>query len=149
MIYQFMQLANNNAAWNSKLGAAFGLQSISKVAKLKMEPYLGKIVPRLFRYKYDPTPKIQNSMVSIWDSVVVDSKTTVEMYYWEILYDVSTNLTSSEWRTRIACALAVRDLIKRANGLKLRSDERTKNGNSVADKMDTGSAYLFAIPFTL
>ncbi|XP_058466922.1 proteasome-associated protein ECM29 homolog [Malaya genurostris] len=126
MIYQFMQLANHNATWNSKLGAAFGLQSISKSAKLKMEPYLGKIVPRLFRYKYDPTPKIQNSMISIWDSVVSDSKATVEAYYWEILEDVSKNLTSPEWRTRIACCLAVRDLIKRNAGLKLRCDEMTK-----------------------
>uniref|UniRef100_A0A182JSK2 Proteasome-associated protein ECM29 homolog n=1 Tax=Anopheles christyi TaxID=43041 RepID=A0A182JSK2_9DIPT len=122
MIYQFMQIANHNATWNSKLGAAFGLQSISKSAKLKMEPYLGKIVPRLFRYKYDPTPKIQNSMISIWDSVVTDSKSTVELYYWDILEDVTKNLTSYEWRTRIACCLAVRDLIKRAAGLKLRSD---------------------------
>ncbi|XP_055592523.1 proteasome-associated protein ECM29 homolog isoform X3 [Uranotaenia lowii] len=129
MIYQFMQLANHNATWNSKLGAAFGLQSISKSAKLKMEPYLGKIVPRLFRYKYDPTPKIQNSMISIWDSVVSDSKATVELYYWDILDDVSKNLTSSEWRTRIACCLAVRDLIKRTSGLKLRSDELRKDGS--------------------
>lgn len=52
LIYQFMQLANHNAVWNSKLGAAFGLQSISKTAKVKMEPYLKKIVPRLYRYKY-------------------------------------------------------------------------------------------------
>ncbi|XP_055629040.1 proteasome-associated protein ECM29 homolog [Toxorhynchites rutilus septentrionalis] len=130
MIYQFMQLANHNATWNSKLGAAFGLQSISKTAKLKMEPYLGKIVPRLFRYKYDPTPKIQNSMISIWDSVVSDSKSTVEAYYWEILEDVSKNMTSAEWRTRIACCLAVRDLIKRSTGLKLRSDERNKKSGA-------------------
>ncbi|XP_050090264.1 proteasome-associated protein ECM29 homolog [Anopheles aquasalis] len=122
VLYEFLQIANHNATWNSKLGAAFGLQPISKSAKL--EPYLGKIVPRLFRYKYDPTPKIQNSMISIWDSVVADSKATVELYYWEILEDVTTNLTAYEWRTRIACCLAVRDLIKRSAGLKLRSDTR-------------------------
>lgn len=51
IIYSFMQLANNNASWNSRLGAAFGLQSISNVAKVKMQPYLSKIVPRLFRCK--------------------------------------------------------------------------------------------------
>lgn len=125
MIYQFMQLANHNATWNSKLGAAFGIKSISKVAKVKMQPYLGKIVPRLFRYRYDPTPKIQNSMNSIWDAVVIDSKTTIELYYWGILEDVCTNLTAHEWRTRIACCLAVRDLIKRPQGLKLRCDSRS------------------------
>lgn len=128
MIYQFMQLANHNASFNSKLGAAFGIKSISKVAKVHMQAYLGKIVPRLFRYKYDPTPKIQNSMISIWESVVVDSKATIEQYYWEILDDVLTNLTASDWRTRMSCCLGVRDLIKRPQGLKLRSDDRKGNG---------------------
>lgn len=124
MIYQFMQLANNNAVWNSKLGAAFGLKSISKAAKDQMKPHLEKIVPRLYRYKYDPTPKIQNSMISIWDSIVSDSKETVETYYWAIFDELVTNLTDVEWRIRIACCLAVRDLIKRANGLRLRYHDR-------------------------
>lgn len=126
MIYQFMQLANHNAAWNSKLGAAFGLKSISKAAKEQMKPYLGKIVPRLYRYKYDPTPKIQNSMISIWDSIVSDSKETVEKYYWEIFDELTNNLTHVEWRVRIACCLAVRDLIKRNTGLRLKNEDRCK-----------------------
>ncbi|XP_053690406.1 proteasome-associated protein ECM29 homolog [Sabethes cyaneus] len=146
MIYQFMQLANHNATWNSKLGAAFGLQSISKSAKLKMEPYLGKIVPRLFRYKYDPTPKIQNSMISIWDSVVSDSKATVELYYWDILEDVSRNLTSPEWRTRIACCLAVRDLIKRHAGLKLRSEELPAKKTADAESVEPMEVDEKAVP---
>lgn len=108
-----MQLANHNAAWTSKLGAAFGLKSISADSKAKMQPYLGKIIPRLYRYKYDPTPKIQNSMISIWDSVVSDPKEAVEKYYWEILKEILDNLTFTEWRVRIACCLAVRDLMKR------------------------------------
>lgn len=139
MIYQFMQLANHNAAWNSKLGAAFGLKSISSAAKAEMQPYLGKIVPRLYRYKYDPQAKIQNSMCSIWDSIVSDSKETVEKHYWAILDELITNLTNTEWRVRIACCLAVRDLVKRANGLKLRFDENllTRAGSSSDhDKMD-------------
>lgn len=134
ILYQFMQLANNNANWNSRLGAAFGLQSLSGLANVKMQPYLSKIVPRLFRYKYDPTPKIQNSMISIWDSVVKDNKETMEMYYWEILEDVITNLTHPEWRTRIACCLAVKDLIKGPSGLRLRSQEPSKS--TEANKMD-------------
>ncbi|CRK95076.1 CLUMA_CG008554, isoform A [Clunio marinus] len=133
IIYSFMQLANNNASWNSRLGAAFGLKSISGIAKTKMQPYLSKIVPRLFRYKYDPTPKIQNSMISIWDSVVIDNKETIELYYWEILEDITTNLTHSEWRTRIACCLAIRDLIKRSSGLRLRSREPSQ---STDEKME-------------
>ncbi|ALC41834.1 CG8858 [Drosophila busckii] len=123
MIYQFMQLANHNATWTSKLGAAFGLKTLSAESRLKMQPYLGKIIPRLYRYKYDPTPKIQNSMISIWDTIVTDSKEVTEQYYWEILRELLDNLTCTEWRVRIACCLAVRDLLKRPNGLRLRSEE--------------------------
>lgn len=126
MIYQFMQLANHNAAWNSKLGAAFGLKSLSNESKAKMQPFLGKIVPRLYRYKYDPTPKIQNSMMSIWDAIVFDSKEIVERYYWNIMREILDNLTFNEWRVRIACCLAARDLLKRPNGLRLRSEERNR-----------------------
>ncbi|KAI9579486.1 proteasome-associated protein ECM29 homolog [Glossina fuscipes] len=132
MVYQFMQLANHNAAWTSKLGAAFGLKSLSDESKAKLKPYLGKIVPRLYRYKYDPTPKIQNSMISIWDSIVTDPKDVIEQYYWQILREILDNLTFNEWRVRIACCLAVRDLLKRPNGLRLRSEEK----NVKQDAMD-------------
>ncbi|KAH8320498.1 hypothetical protein KR067_004311, partial [Drosophila pandora] len=135
MIYQFMQLANHNATWTSKLGAAFGLKTLSAESRQKMQPYLGKIIPRLYRYKYDPTPKIQNSMISIWDTIVSDSKEVTERYYWEILRELLDNLTCKEWRVRIACCLAVRDLLKRSNGLKLRSEELVRGGKS-ADAME-------------
>lgn len=140
MIYQFMQLANSNAQWNSKLGAAFGLKSISSIAKNQMKPHLEKIVPRLFRYKYDPTPKIQNSMISVWDSIVSDSKETIEMYYWAIFDEIVTNLTNVEWRIRIACCLALRDLIKRPNGLKLRyHDSRMVSNNEASTSKNDNS----------
>ncbi|GAB0097179.1 Proteasome-associated protein ECM29 homolog [Sergentomyia squamirostris] len=126
LIYQFMQLANHNATWNSKLGAAFGLKSIAGIAKGEMQPFLGKIVPRLFRYKYDPTPKIQNSMVSIWNSVVSNPKEIVNQFYWEILQEITTNLTNNEWRTRMSCCLAARDLIKMPGYLKLREQNETE-----------------------
>lgn len=136
MIYQFMQLANHNSTWNSKLGAAFGLKSINKAANDQMKPHLEKIVPRLYRYKYDPTPRIQNSMISIWDSIVSDSKETVEMYYWAIFDELVTNVTHTEWRVRIACCLAIRDLIKSNKGLRLRYHDRQIQ----AVKMDMGDS---------
>lgn len=135
MIYQFMQLANHNATWNNKLGAAFGLRSISKAAKVNMTPHLVKIVPRLFRYRYDPTPKVQHSMASIWDSLVVNTKETVDLYYWEILADLNRNLTSNEWRTRISCCLGARDIIKL--GIRTRGGGSRREGSpSTAMEVD-------------
>lgn len=137
MIYNFMQLANNNANWNTKLGAAFSLQAIStEHTKENMLPFISKIVPKLYRYKYDPTPKIQNQMIQIWDSIIKDNNQTLDLYYWEILDDLSKNLTNTEWRTRIASTLALRDLIRRPGGLRLKSIENNKEHKD-ADKMET------------
>ena len=50
LIYKFMHLANHNAIWNSKKGAAFGFGSIAKKAGQQLAPHLPVIVPKLYRY---------------------------------------------------------------------------------------------------
>ncbi|KAJ9587578.1 hypothetical protein L9F63_018960, partial [Diploptera punctata] len=99
LIYKFMQLANHNTIWNSKKGAAFGFSTIATLAGEQLSPHLPKIVPRLYRYQFDPTPKIQISMTRIWHALVPESKKTVDLYHKEILNDLVTNLTAPEWRT--------------------------------------------------
>ncbi|PNF26280.1 hypothetical protein B7P43_G02686 [Cryptotermes secundus] len=77
LIYKFMQLANHNAIWNSKKGAAFGFSTIASSAGEQLSQHLPKIIPRLYRYQFDPTPKIQNSMTSIWHALVPETQKTV------------------------------------------------------------------------
>ena len=59
LVYKFMHLANHNATWNSKKGAAFGFSTIASKAGDQLEPHLPKIIPKLFRYCHDPTPRIR------------------------------------------------------------------------------------------
>ena len=61
LVYKFMHLANYNATWNSRRGAAFGFSSIAARAGEQLESHLPKIVPKLYRYQFDPTPNIQVS----------------------------------------------------------------------------------------
>ncbi|KAG8312450.1 hypothetical protein J6590_023058 [Homalodisca vitripennis] len=76
LIYKFMHLANHNAIWNSKKGAAFGFSTIAKAAGEQLTAHLPKILPRLYRYQFDPTPKIQQSMASIWQALVPETNKT-------------------------------------------------------------------------
>ena len=57
----FDNKANYNATWNSRRGAAFGFSSIAARAGEQLEAHLPKIVPKLYRYQFDPTPNIQVS----------------------------------------------------------------------------------------
>ena len=53
LVYRFLHLANHNALWNSKKGAAFGFASIASQAKKELEPHLKTLVPKLYRYVLD------------------------------------------------------------------------------------------------
>ena len=100
LIYKFMHLANHNAMWNSKKGAAFGFSSIAAQAGEQLAPFLSKIVPKMYRYQFDPNPKIQQAMSSIWNALVTNTKETVDKYMLEIMDDLLVNLTSNQWRVR-------------------------------------------------
>jgi len=112
LVYKFMNLANHNAIWNSRRGAAFGFGTIAAKAGEQLEPHLNKIIPKLYRYQFDPSPKIQQSMQSIWNALVSDSSKTLDKYLAEILEDLRINLTSNQWRVRESCCEALQDLLR-------------------------------------
>lgn len=60
-------------------GAAFGFSTIASQAQEQLAPYLPTLVPRLYRYKYDPSPRIQLAMSSIWSALVPESKKAVSL----------------------------------------------------------------------
>lgn len=72
-----MHLANHNAIWNSKKGAAFGFSSIAEKCGDQLKDHLPKIIPKLYRYQYDPTPNLQASMQNIWQVLVPETQKTV------------------------------------------------------------------------
>ena len=66
----------------------------------------------LCRYQFDPTPKIQQSMTAIWNSLVSEPTKTIDKYLMEIVHELQTNLTSNQWRVRESCCGALQDLVR-------------------------------------
>ncbi|XP_043916968.1 proteasome adapter and scaffold protein ECM29 [Protopterus annectens] len=111
LVYKFMNLANHHAMWNSRKGAAFGFNVIAAKAGEQLAPFLPQLVPRLYRYQFDPNSGIRMAMTSIWNAVVTD-KSSVDKYLKEIIQDLINNLTSNLWRVRESSCLAVNDLLR-------------------------------------
>lgn len=61
-------------------GAAFGFHMIAAKAGEQLAPFLPQLVPRLYRYQFDPNLSIRQAMTSIWDALVTD-KTLVGVCY--------------------------------------------------------------------
>ena len=66
----------------------------------------------IFRYQFDPSPRIQQSMVSIWEALVSEQSKTTDLYFHQILDDLIANLTSNLWRNRESSCLALADLLR-------------------------------------
>ncbi|XP_040217375.1 proteasome adapter and scaffold protein ECM29 isoform X2 [Rana temporaria] len=111
LVYKFMNLANHHAMWTSRKGAAFGFNVIATKAGEQLAPFLPQLVPRLYRYQFDPNTGVRQAMTSIWNALVTD-KATVDKYLTEILQDLINNLTSNMWRVRESSCLAVNDLLR-------------------------------------
>ncbi|GAB1288538.1 Proteasome adapter and scaffold protein ECM29 [Apodemus speciosus] len=111
LVYKFMNLANHHAMWNSRKGAAFGFNVIAARAGEQLAPFLPQLVPRLYRYQFDPNLGIRQAMTSIWNALVTD-KSVVDKYLKEILQDLIKNLTSNMWRVRESSCLALNDLLR-------------------------------------
>lgn len=56
-------------------GAAFGFNVIAARAGEQLAPFLPQLVPRLYRYQFDPNLGIRQAMTSIWNALVTDKST--------------------------------------------------------------------------
>ncbi|KAK9810293.1 hypothetical protein WJX72_008148 [[Myrmecia] bisecta] len=112
LIYRFMDLANHHASLNSSRGAAFGFASIAKLAGEQLEPYVAKLVPKLYRYQYDPNGRVRDSMAHIWRALVAEPKKTVDEHFDAIVAELLKEMGGRLWRNREASCLALSDLLQ-------------------------------------
>ena len=96
-----------------------GFGNIAAMAEKELQPHLPNMIPKLYRFTFDPNPKVgevnfafnSQSMKSIWRSLVRDSKKSVDLYYHTIMADLVKGLGDRMWRTRESSCNAIHDLI--------------------------------------
>lgn len=115
LVYKFMLVARLQAAWALRRGAAFGLgQVLLKTqlqATLRTNPRLRlRLVPRLYRYRFDPLTLVALAMEAIWEALVDD--TVVRESWGEILSELLKAMGNKEWRVREAATKATTHLLQ-------------------------------------
>ena len=111
LVYSFLSLANQNAIWNSRRGATLGFSQLMEKAMESLRPYLPTLIPKLYRFSYDPSPKVADAMRSIWKSLVKEPKKAIDEYFEQIMKDLLENMGNRLWRTRQASCAALGDLL--------------------------------------
>ncbi|CAG8551849.1 6467_t:CDS:10 [Diversispora eburnea] len=110
LVYKFMQLASHNAMWQTRKGAAFGFSHIIVQAENELKPYLKDLIPRLYRYQFDPNPKVSEAMTSIWKALIKDPKKATEEYFNVIVKDLLVGIGDRLWRTHLLQGRSIQEL---------------------------------------
>lgn len=92
----------NETLFNFIKAAAFSVASIASLTGTddELKAIFPKIVPKLYRYLYDPNPTINRAMTEMWKSLVDNTQKTVDSYLKEIMKELIANLNSPLWRVR-------------------------------------------------
>ncbi|TID15442.1 hypothetical protein CANINC_004408 [Pichia inconspicua] len=127
LVYKFMSLAKSSALWSSKKGIAFGLSAILDKEKLdrllRDNPTISRrLIPKLFRYKYDPSPTISQTMNNIWNSLIIDNKKALDEHFDFIMKEVLSGMGNREWRIREASTTALQELLTLSDFDKFEND---------------------------
>eukprot|EP01132_Coremiostelium_polycephalum_P004172 gene4172-5222_t len=114
MIYKFMNLSSHHQIWNSKKGASFAIVSLATKAKDDLAPLLPYLVPKIYRYLYDPSPKISQSMKNIMNALI-ETKDIFPRFFDPIMKELIQGMGNNAWRVREASSAALPDTITHAS----------------------------------
>ena len=107
LVYKFMSLATNAAAWSTR--SAFGRFGLSNIlSESEIDP---KLYPKLYRYRFDPNQNVQRSMNDIWKALVKDNAAVMDTHFDSIMKDLLKSILGKEWRVREASCAAISDLV--------------------------------------
>eukprot|EP01114_Cavostelium_apophysatum_P005403 TRINITY_DN1633_c0_g5_i1.p1 TRINITY_DN1633_c0_g5~~TRINITY_DN1633_c0_g5_i1.p1 ORF type:complete len:992 (-),score=360.72 TRINITY_DN1633_c0_g5_i1:43-3018(-) len=115
LVYKFLSLSSHHALWNSRKGAAFAATSIvSNSDEQLLSNYLPTLVPKLYRYSFDPNLRIAASMKNILKALAPkgDVKKLENLYFHQIMKELLEGLNSNLWRSREGASFAVADILQ-------------------------------------
>lgn len=116
LIYSFLNLASSSAMWSSRRGVALGLSSLlteeSAQNNLSNSPeLLARLLPKLYRYKHDPSSKVAKAMQSIFIQLYSDPVASLDSNFRAVCQELMHCLSDQAWRVRESAARALTNLI--------------------------------------
>jgi proteasome component ECM29 len=121
LVYRFLALSSHHALWHARGGAAYGLEALlSGRARAALEPHVAKLLPRLFRFQYDPHPRVRESMGRLWVALVRDPSAAVAAHVGPILRELVAASQAEAWREREGACRALSDVLPGRTAAELR-----------------------------
>lgn len=69
-------------------------------------------MPKLYRYQYDPNPRVRDAMTHIWRALVDDPKQALDSHFAAVVRELLKDMGGRLWRNREAACSALADLLQ-------------------------------------
>lgn len=86
-----------SAPFCSRTGVAFALAEQSRG---RLQKHLDKLIPTLYRYTFDPNPKIASAMKQVWEALVPEPKRAIATHLAAVLKHIRDGMSDRLWRSR-------------------------------------------------
>jgi proteasome component ECM29 len=77
-----------------------------------MQPHIAALIPRLYRYQFDPNGKIRDAMRHIWLAVLDNPAASLTAHFGAVMAALLTDMGGREWRVRESAARGAADLLQ-------------------------------------
>jgi len=112
LIYRFLSMASSHALWHTRGGAGFGLEALLQSrARERVAPFVETLIPRLYRYQYDPSGRLRESMGRLWHALVRDPQVAVTKHLRGILTELLDAMASPKRRERQGAYMGLADAL--------------------------------------
>ena len=78
MLHRTSILENQQNTHELMQGLPADLHPLPSLLGERLKPYIAALVPKLYRYQYDPNARVRDSMVHIWRALIDNPKKTVD-----------------------------------------------------------------------
>lgn len=115
LMYHFLALPSTHTSWAGRRASLYaGTSALGSAQELQeaLAPLLPKLVPRLYRARFDPTMAVRQAMEPLWKTVAPEgAKATVKQYLPAILEELCGAAGSRKWRERQSAVAGLADLL--------------------------------------
>ena len=120
LIYRFLAMPTTHAAWAGRRASQYAAAAAAgaeeeeeRSFQAALAPLLPKLVPRLYRARFDPAQAVRQAMEPLWTTVAAgggDAKAVEREYLPQIFEDLCEASGSRRWRERQAAVAGLADM---------------------------------------
>ncbi|KAJ4459098.1 putative proteasome-associated protein ECM29 [Paratrimastix pyriformis] len=114
MVYCFFDMTESQPMWESPRGTRYHSRGLLReLTERSPEQLEAVILPKLYRFRFDPNDRIRDSMNALWRILVPNTNSLISRHFDRLVGELAASAHNPNWRVAQAALLGGVDLLAR------------------------------------